>query len=269
MELGICRRAGDPERGGRSTCISQARPTNLFSASSVIDRGTTEPTQQQGYRCTDLLRHIQCPSSVHLSPGCTLAVRTHLRLSQGPLFTCVPGIRLVVQRGSSWIPETASRTPYRFSKGFRCPMLSGGLMLLEGNRGPEFRFCGALRTASVGTSLITYNSYFEKLATTCTRQPSLRLFAPSRKSPVTSPSIPKKRRKIPRVGQKISSCRTETQYRCVCLCGRIRRRMILTPPGDTAGSRAVPGPRNPLQPRTYRSRIRWRSPGCGGRDQPR
>ena len=192
-----------------------ARPTDLFPASSIIDRGTAEPTQQQGYRCTNILRHIQCPSTVHFGPGCAITVRTRLHLSHGPLFTSIPGIRPVVQRGSSWILETASHTPYRFSKGFQCPMLSEGLMLLEGNRGSESRFCGALRTASVGTSLITYNSYFGKLATTYTPQPSLRSSEPSRKSRVTSPSIRKKRRKIPQVGQKISSCRTETQYRCV------------------------------------------------------
>jgi len=47
-----------------------------FAASSVIDRSTIESTQQQGYRCTDILRHIQCPGTVHFSTGCTLTVCT-------------------------------------------------------------------------------------------------------------------------------------------------------------------------------------------------
>lgn len=45
-----------------------------FAAPSVIDRGTIESTEQQGYCCADILRHIQCPSTVHLSTGCTLTV---------------------------------------------------------------------------------------------------------------------------------------------------------------------------------------------------
>ena len=54
---------------------------NPFTASSTIDRGTTESTEQPGYCCTDILRHLQCSSSVHLSASSTLAVRTHTLLS--------------------------------------------------------------------------------------------------------------------------------------------------------------------------------------------
>ena len=67
------------EEVGQLTFIND-RPADLFSASGIIDRGTAEPTKQQGYRCTDILRHIQCPSTVHLGAGCTLTVRTRLRL---------------------------------------------------------------------------------------------------------------------------------------------------------------------------------------------
>ena len=56
------------------------RLADPFAASSVIDRGTAEPTEQQGYRCTDILRHIQCSSTVHFSTGCTLTVCTHVLL---------------------------------------------------------------------------------------------------------------------------------------------------------------------------------------------
>ena len=58
--------------------------TNPFAASSVIDRGTAKSTEQQGYRCTDILRHIQRPSTVHLSTGCTLTVRARPLLLQAP-----------------------------------------------------------------------------------------------------------------------------------------------------------------------------------------
>ena len=54
--------------------------TDPFAASSVIDRGTAESTEQQGYRCTDILRHVQRPGTVHLSTGCALAVRTSILL---------------------------------------------------------------------------------------------------------------------------------------------------------------------------------------------
>ena len=50
--------------------------TDPFAASSVIDRGSAESTEQQGYRCTDILRHVQRPGAVHLSTGCTLTVCT-------------------------------------------------------------------------------------------------------------------------------------------------------------------------------------------------
>lgn len=76
-------------------------PTNPFAASSVIDRGTAESTEQQGYRCTDILRHIQRPGAVHLGAGCTLTVRPHPLLLPGLLLICVPGIRQVVQLVSS------------------------------------------------------------------------------------------------------------------------------------------------------------------------
>lgn len=50
------------------------RLADPFPASSVIDRGTAEPTEQQGHRCTDIFRHIQRPSAVHLSTGRSLTV---------------------------------------------------------------------------------------------------------------------------------------------------------------------------------------------------
>jgi hypothetical protein len=105
---------------------------------------------------------------------------------------------------------------YRFSKGFRCPMLSEELISLEGTTtGSSSFFCEALTAMSTETSLITYNCCSGKLATTYTQQPSLKSFVQSRRSLVTLPSTPKKRRKNLRVGQRISSYRTETQYRYV------------------------------------------------------
>ena len=59
-----------------------------FPASSVVDRGTTKPTEQQGYRRPDILRHIQCPSAVHLSTGCTLTVRAHPLFVRAPAYLC-------------------------------------------------------------------------------------------------------------------------------------------------------------------------------------
>jgi len=153
--------------------------------------------------------------ALYISVQAVLSLSVHAHLSYGPALTSVPGIRQVAQRVSSWILGMVSHTLYRFSKGFQCPMPSEESTLLEGiptDPNAPFRVV-LLTTRSTGTSLITYSYCSGKRATIYTQQPNLKLSVPSRRSLATLPSIHKRRRRIRRVGQRISSCQTETLYR--------------------------------------------------------
>ena len=151
--------------------------------------------------------------ALYISVQAVLSLSVHTYFSYGSLLTWVPGIHQVVQRVSSWILETVSHTPYRFSKGFRCPTLSEESTLLEGVlAGFKSPFSDVPTTEPTGTSPTTYNYCSEKLVIIYTRRPNLKSFVPSRKSLATLPSIHKRRRRNRRAGQRISSYRTETPY---------------------------------------------------------
>jgi len=61
---------------------------DLLVASSIIDRGTPKPSEQQGYCRPDIFRHLQCPSAVHLSTGCPFTVRARPLFARALAYPC-------------------------------------------------------------------------------------------------------------------------------------------------------------------------------------
>ena len=152
--------------------------------------------------------------ALYISVQAVLSLSVHAHSSYDLLLICVLGIRQVVQRVSSWIPGMASHMLYQFLKDFRCRTLSEESTSREGIPTTSKSSLGdTLIIASIGTSPITYNCYSGKPVTIYTRQPNLKSFVPSRKSPVTLPSTRKRRRRNRRAGRKTSSYQTETPYR--------------------------------------------------------
>ena len=154
--------------------------------------------------------------ALYISVQAVLSLSVHVYFSYVPSLTCIPGIRQVAQPVSSWILGTASRTLYQFSKDFRCLTLSEESTSPEGiPASSKPSFCDALTALLTETSPIIYNCCLGKLAIIYTPPPNSRLFVPSRRSLATLLLIHKKRRRTRRVGQRISSYQTETQYRSV------------------------------------------------------
>lgn len=105
--------------------------------------------------------------------------------------------------------------PSQFSRVSRCLTPSEELTLLEGAPTSfKYPFRDALKITPTGTSLITCNYYSGKLAIIYIRRPSLKLFAPLKKSLATLPLTHRRRRRSRQIGQKISNYQMETRYRC-------------------------------------------------------
>ena len=207
--------------------------------------------------------------ALYISVQAVLSLYVHMYFSYEPLLTYIPGIRQVAQRASSWILETVLHMLYRCSKGFQCPMLSEESILLEG-------------ATNQSQALVSQNAN-NRAHRDVTDHLQLLLRKAGHHLHTTAElevvrTIKERSCYIalnPQKEEKDSASRTEDFK--LPDGNTIQVGTWLSPVSSndshiaphTAGSRAVPGPRNSLQPRTHRSRIRWRSSSRRGRNQPR